>query len=219
MEDDCLEKVMWNVLQKFGLDEKKLAVFDVSESGVIAVQICDHLGVICEGLHVDIVAGWVQTISASEPYQKRLRGDLQQDPLEIGSFLHQSFMSSNSSSRSSHAKGTRLVEELWVPLSARQRVRRDQAMAKQEHETTLKDRWSKELYKELVKVNAPVLQGIQFCIGQERLHVAIAGKTRSSTLKRYLKAWRDWQVWKFNTWGADALNHPGMFLRVFILSL
>ena len=56
MEDDCLEKVMWNVLQKFGLDEKKLAVFDVSESGVIAVQICDHLGVICEGLHVDIVA-------------------------------------------------------------------------------------------------------------------------------------------------------------------
>ena len=74
MEDDCLEKVMWNVLQKFGLDEKKLAVFDVSESGVIAGQICDHLGVICEGLHVDIVAGWVQTISASEPYQKRLRG-------------------------------------------------------------------------------------------------------------------------------------------------
>ena len=43
MEDDCLEKVMWNVLQKFGLDEKKLAVFDVSESGVIAGQICDHL--------------------------------------------------------------------------------------------------------------------------------------------------------------------------------
>ena len=83
-------------------------------------------------------------------------------------------------------------------------------MAKQEHETTLKDKWSKELYKELVKVNAPVLQGIQFCIGQERLHVAIAGKTRSSTLKRYLKAWRDWQVWKGNTWGADALNHPGM---------
>ena len=66
-------------------------------------------------------------------------------------------MSSNSSSSSSHAKGTRLVDELWMPVSARQRVRRDQAMAKQEHETTLKDKWSKELYKELVKVNAPVL--------------------------------------------------------------
>ena len=150
MEDDCLEKVMWNVLQKFGLDEKKLAVFDVSESGVIAEQICDHLGVICEGLHVDIVTGWVQTISASEPCQKRLRGDLQQDPLEIGSHLNKSFMSSKSSSSASHAKGTRLVDELWMPVSVRQRVRRDQAMAKQEHETTLKDKWSKELYKELV---------------------------------------------------------------------
>ena len=49
MEDEDLEKVMWNVLQKFGLDERKLAVFDVSESGVIAGQICEHLGLICEG--------------------------------------------------------------------------------------------------------------------------------------------------------------------------
>ena len=182
-----------------------------SESGVIAGQICEHLGLICEGLHVDIVAGWVQSISASEPYQKRLRGDLQQDPLEIGSHLHKSFMSSKSSSSASHAKGTRLVDELWMPVSVRQRIKRDQAAAKQEHETSLKDRWSKELYKELIKVDAPVLQGMQFCVGQERLHVAIAGKTRSSTLKRYLKAWRDWQTWKDNTWSADALNHPGMF--------
>ena len=91
-------------------------------------------------------------------------------------------------------------------------------MAKQEHETTLKDKWSKELYKELVKVNAPVLQGIQFCIGQERLHVAIAGKTRSSTLKRYLKAWRLASLERQRL-GCRCIESPWHALRVFILSL
>ena len=41
--------------------------------------------------------------------------------------------------------------------------------------------------------------------------MAIAGKTRPSTLKRYIKAWRDWQTWKLNTWGSDVFVHPGMF--------
>ena len=69
----------------------------------------------------------------------------------------------------------------------------------------------KNLYKELLRVDAPILKGMEVCVNQERLHVAIAGKTRSSTLKRYIKAWRDWQSWKNLTWGEEAYVHPGMF--------
>eukprot|EP00435_Cladocopium_sp_Y103_P041334 s1729_g11.t1 len=210
MESDDLECKMWQVLLKFGLDERKLAVFDTSESGSIAAQICEHLGLICEGFHVDVVSGWIQSISQSEPYRKRLRGDHQLEPLQVGGHLQSCLTASSASSSSSHALGNKLTEEHWTPLSTRQRIKREQTEAKHEHETAKKDHWARELYKELLKVDAPVLRGVEVCVGRDLLHVAIAGKTRSSTLKRYLKAWRDWQTWKLNTWSEVTMDHPGM---------
>ena len=72
---------MWNVLLRYGLDRRKLAVFSSDEASAIAHQICDDLGLICEHVHEEIVSGWLGTVSQSEPYQKRLRGEHQHDPL------------------------------------------------------------------------------------------------------------------------------------------
>ena len=195
MEAAEISHEMWKVLVSFGFTEKKLSVFDQSAAGDIALQICEHMGIICEGVHVDTVHGWLQSISSSEPYQKRLRGDHQQDPLQVGSHLQKSLSSEVGISTSSHCISSSSVLDTWKPLSSRQRILRDQNTAKMEYESSQKDRWSKELYKELLKIDAPILRGVERCVGQDRLHVAIAGKTRSSTLKRYLKAWRDWQTW------------------------
>ena len=211
MEAEELSKEMWKILVSFGFNDKKLSVFDVSDADGIALQICEQMGVICEGVHVETVRGWLTSVSASEPYQKRLRGDLQQDPLHVGSHLQQSLSSSSWNSTKVSALGKTQFEDSWKPLSSRQRILRDQTTAKFEYESAQKDQWSKELYKELLKINAPILQGVEHCVGQERLHVAIAGKTRSSTLKRYLKTWRDWQAWRTSTWGDTEITHPGMF--------
>ena len=62
-----------------------------------------------------------------------------------------------------------------------------------------------------MKIDAPILKGLEVCTNPGRLHVAIAGKTRSSTLKRYIKAWRDWQAWRFLACGDGYFVHPGMF--------
>ena len=211
MEGAELEQAMWQVLVKNGLDAKKLSVFGADESSLIARQICEQLGVICESWHEDLVLGWILSVSSAEPFQKRLRGDHQQDPLVVGSLSQQHFSRSSSSSGSGLGRTSKDMDFLWTPLSAKQRALRDQTEAKQEHENALKDRWSKELYKELMKVQAPILNGMEICVNQSRVHVAIAGKTRPSTLKRYIKAWRDWQTWKLNTWGSDVFVHPGMF--------
>ena len=75
----------------------------------------------------------------------------------------------------------------------------------------MKEKWSRELYIQLDATNAPVLQGMDFCVGSERIHLALAGKTRGSTLKRYVKAWKAWQLWKKSAWGEESFVHPGMF--------
>ena len=211
MERNHLEKLMWDVLQKHGMDHKKLSVFKPEEAPLIAQQVCESLGLICESLHEEVILGWLQSTSQSEPFCKRLRGEHSQDPLLVGSHMQSKYNSIRSSSGSTGLTGTLTVDQRWTPLSARQRSKVEQSTAKKDHEESHKDRWSKELYKELLRVDAPILKGMEVCVNQERLHVAIAGKTRSSTLKRYIKAWRDWQSWKILTWGEEAYVHPGMF--------
>ena len=211
MESDALERDMWNVLLRYGLDRRKLAVFSSDEASAIAHQICDDLGLICEHVHEEIVSGWLGTVSQSEPYQKRLRGEHQHDPLHVGSILQSSFTRKSTATGLTGALGSSNSDASWVPISRRQRVTAEQTLAKHNHEETQKEKWAKELYLELLKINAPVLNGMEVCVNQERIHVAIAGKTRASTLKRYVKAWKDWQSWKHLTWGADSFVHPGMF--------
>eukprot|EP00435_Cladocopium_sp_Y103_P030957 s929_g7.t1 len=211
MESGTLETDMWRVLQKFGLDSKKLAVFRPEEAADIAFQICEDMGLICESIHEDIVSGWLNTVSRSEPYQKRLRGEHQHDPLHVGSFMQSRVTGAASSSVLAVAVGSVRHEVAWTPLSTRQRGSLEQTEAKRKHEDSQKDKWARELYKELVNCDAPVLKGMQVCTSPERVHVAIAGKTRASTLKRYIKVWREWQSWKSLTWGHESFVHPGMF--------
>ena len=55
------------------------------------------------------------------------------------------------------------------------------------------------------------LSGMEFCVGFDRLHLALAGKTRTSTLRRYVKVWQDWQSWKRGAWGDSVKVHPSIF--------
>ena len=100
----------------------------------------------------------------------------------VGSLSQQHFSRSSSSSGSGLGRTSKDMDFLWTPLSAKQRALRDQTEAKQEHENALKDRWSKELYKELMKVQAPILNGMEICVNQSRVHVAIAGTMHATSM-------------------------------------
>ena len=47
--------------------------------------------------------------------------------------------------------------------------------------------WSRELFKELKRVDAPALLHVEHCVDKKHIHLALAGRTRHNTLKRYVK--------------------------------
>ena len=75
-------------LQSCGLSSKKLAVFLPNDADNIALQVCRELGLVCEQIHVDLVAEIIRDARDAEPLQKRLRGDESMDPLH-GNLLHE----------------------------------------------------------------------------------------------------------------------------------
>ena len=202
---------IWKILQSFGFNERKLALSELKDAELIAEQICAHLGCICEFSWVQHVRDLINNCQNREPIQKRLRGDHHLDPLLLSGGVSEKtsadlgrrpFVSMASSSR--EKKQTR-------PLGIKHRPITDQSDARVKREQQQRDKWAKELYIELRSVHSPALSSIEHCVGPERIHLAIAGKTRTSTLKRYVKCWQDWQRWKRSIWGDTLLSHPSMF--------
>ena len=103
------------------------------------------------------------------------------------------------------------VKKQSRPLGIKHRPDPDQSDAREKREQQQRDKCAKELYMELRRVHSPTLARIEHCVGPERIHLAIAGKTRTSTLKRYVKCWQDWQRWKQSIWGDTLMSHPSMF--------
>ena len=102
--------------------------------------------------------------------------------------------------------GVRRVEpeETCRPRPLRSRPATDiaQAKARQEAEDDLKEKWAHELVVEMQRVHAPALRELEHCVDESRVPLALAGKTRPSTLRRYVKTWRDWLAWLISTKGS-----------------
>lgn len=62
-------------------------------------------------------------------------------------------------------------------------------------ENDQKEYWFKELYKELRRIDAPALEELEHCVEERHLHLALAGRTRYITLKRYIKVLRSFFTW------------------------
>ena len=204
------EEAMWTVLQRFGLGGKKLAVYRPDDAHDIAEQVSHELGWICDGTHVEIVRSWLCRVNTDEPFQKRLRSDHM--PESLHATLDDRFKVKPSTAAHVHVSSVAgSSTDIWKPLRVKHRAQDEQVDAKRKWEIDLKEKWSRELYIQLAAINAPILQGMDFCVGSERIHLALAGKTRGSTLKRYVKAWKAWQLWKKSAWGEESFVHPGMF--------
>ena len=76
-------------------------------------------------------------------------------------------------------------------------------------EAEQKEFWSRELFIELKKFEAPSLENLEHCVPDRHLHMALAGRTRYNTLKRYIKTWKGFMQWMVATKGYQDYPEPG----------
>ena len=62
-------------------------------------------------------------------------------------------------------------------------------------EERLLDIWCRRLQEELLQIDAPILGTLKGSLDPDRAALLLVGKTRASTLKRYLSYYRQWRLW------------------------
>ena len=62
-------------------------------------------------------------------------------------------------------------------------------------EERLLDIWCRKLQEELLQIDAPILGTLKGSLDPDRAALVLVGKTRASTLKRYLSYYRQWRLW------------------------
>ena len=204
------EHQLWEALDRSGLVGKKLACFSETDVADSAGQLCLGLGVVYESRFELMVRAWIREAKTEEPLQKRIRGEHTMD------LIHMSDEDIRRAARGEPSgSGVRRVEpeETWRPRPLRSRPATDiaQAKARQEAEDDLKEKWAHELVVEMQRVHAPALRELEHCVDESRVPLALAGKTRLSTLRRYVKTWRDWLAWLISTKGSLSASSPGIF--------
>eukprot|EP00435_Cladocopium_sp_Y103_P018752 s3632_g4.t1 len=209
---------MWELLVARGFTEKKLAVFKPNDAEEIAGQVCRELGIILELSHVDVIAEWILAARRLEPIQKRLRGDHTHDPLH-SAVLHDRVVSqTHASSSSQSVAGNTLDESTARPVRRAQRFEGESGERAQK-EMEQKEYWSRELYRELRKIEAPALEHLEHCVEERHLHLALAGRTRYNTLKRYIKVWKSFFLWHSSVRGAGIYPEVGDLVEYIFASL
>ena len=187
------EQQLWRALCGSSLTGKKLAVFEATDAGDIAAQLCTAVGLVYESRYGSLVASWIRQAKEDEPVRKRLRGEHTMDPLHLQRWELERAVRGLSSGSGRRQPS---LDDGWMPrpLSSRPRDG-EQARARQQQEDEMRDKWAVELYNEMKAIAAPAVTELEICVDRNRLPAALAGKTRASTLRRYVKTWRDWRNW------------------------
>ena len=68
--------------------------------------------------------------------------------------------------------------------------------------------WTCQLGEELVAMGAPVVKTIDDCLNPERAYELLPGKTRSSSLKRYVTMCKRWRLWLQEAKRVDPPGRP-----------
>ena len=193
MGSDSVKDMVQQLLKSCGLDNKKLAVYMPNDADDIAAQVCLELGVVCEQKHVDAVADLIKEVRSEEPLQKRLRGDCSLDP------LHDQLLQERRTilfpvPTSACSFDVLSEEPLSRPCRRNSNVN-ETVEERRKREDDQKEAWSRELFKELKRLDAPALEHLEHCVDKKHVHLALAGRTRHNTLKRYVKVWRAFRQW------------------------
>ena len=92
-------------------------------------------------------------------------------------------------------RGPRYAPELPPPQRERNRKLIADGCIVAAREERLQDIWCRRLQEELLAIDAPVLAALKGSLDPDRAAQLLVGKTRATTLKRYLGYYRQWRLW------------------------
>ena len=174
-----------NLLTEQGMGTLELATQGLEDSEAIAKQIAVELGLPCPGYLAEAVLDWIQEAKKQSKLLLRsggaLAGDLEwrqiSPPVEKG-------------------KASGPMEQEWQPPPGeRNRKLLEDGFISQAREERLQELWVLKLKTELKEIDAPVLGKLQGSLDPDRAANLLVGRTRSSTLKRYLTYYKHWRLW------------------------
>ncbi|CAE7312401.1 abhd17c, partial [Symbiodinium microadriaticum] len=163
----------------------ELAIQDVDDSGQIAKQICEELGVPCPSYLEGTARDWVLGARAGARLQQRVSG-------ATASQLTWERLSPPVQEK----KLTPVEQPEWKPPPGeRNRKLLDEGCISLAREERLQELWVTRLKLERKDIGAPVLAKLQGSLDPDRAANLLVGRTRSSTLKRYLTYYKQWRLW------------------------
>ena len=92
-------------------------------------------------------------------------------------------------------RGLRYAPEAPPPKGERNRKLVDDGCIVAAREERLLDIWCRKLQAELLEMEAPIVGTLKGSLDPDRAALLLVGKTRASTLKRYLSYYRQWRLW------------------------
>ena len=92
-------------------------------------------------------------------------------------------------------RGPRYAPEAPPPKGERNRKLVDDGCIVAAREERLLDIWCRKLQEELLEMEAPIIGTLRGSLDPDRAALLLVGKTRASTLKRYLSYYRQWRLW------------------------
>ena len=131
----------------------------------------------------EAVETWIQGAKEERDLLQRARG-------VYGSDLEWHLLQPSSSSSSA----TEVVLPKPEPGERPTRVR-GPAMESADREQRLQDIWCQKLREELEGCKAPVLSTLESSLDPNRAIAMLAGRTRVTTLKRYVTVFQQWRLW------------------------
>ena len=174
--------------QGFGIPE--LASLDLDEVPAMARQLAEELAIPMGDWLEEALYCWLQEAQQEAKLYRRVRGYLSDDltwmtlmpPLVLPT-------------KEGAGRGPRYAPELPPPQGERNRKLIADGCIVAAREERLLDIWCRRLQEELLAVDAPVLASLKGSLDPDRAAQLLVGRTRATTLKRYLSYYRQWRLW------------------------
>ena len=183
-------------LRQLGFGPRELAVLDPSDSEDIARQLASELSLPMRNTLVSFVEKLVQ--DSKEPAKLAARADGQ-----LASYVEWI------NTWGVPEAATEFVSE-WVPPVGTKKLRPGKTIAPEEERGARLQRlleiWTGQLLEELRHMDAPVLKKLESCLDRVAAERMLPGKTRATTVKRYVSYYRQWRQWLHE---AKSVSMPG----------
>ncbi|OLP88351.1 hypothetical protein AK812_SmicGene30348 [Symbiodinium microadriaticum] len=141
-------------------------------------------------LDEDALYCWLQEAQQEAKLHRRVRGYLSDD-LTWMTLMPPMVLPTEEGA----GRGPRYAPELPPPQRERNRKLIADGCIVAAREERLQDIWCRRLQEELLAIDAPVLAALKGSLDPDRAAQLLVGKTRATTLKRYLGYYRQWRLW------------------------